>query len=217
MRIYVDSQEEKMDFPPEFSLGEIIDQVSNERISDSRVITNIRVNGQELLEDEDGLYPDIAGGEIDSLELQTGLSQEMAHRGLQDAKNYLEKLNPGIEKTAELYRVGEDAKAHDQYGQCMDGINWFIHVLEGARQVMGLDYEKISFNGVPVRSYVENLENVIREMLAAQSDEDWVMLSDLIEYELLPIMKGWKEILPLIEEAARNQEGKAEKGEKAKR
>jgi len=209
MRIYVDKQEEKIEVPPESSLGEIIDRICSQRVSEDRVITHIRVNGQEFLEDENGLYPDVPGNEIDSLELQTGLSEEMANQGLSDARDYLERLNPGIEKTAELFRLGEDSKALNQYGRCMDGINWFIQILEGTRQVMGLDYQRILFNKVSVQSYVENLEENIREMLNAQCDEDWVMLSDLLEYELLPIMEGWKEILPLIQEAARSREAGA--------
>ncbi len=202
MRITIDQREEKMELSHKFFLGDILNRIWDERIPDDRVITHIRVNGEELLEDENGVYPDLPGDEIDSLDLQTGLSKEMAYRGLSDAKDYLEKLNPGIEQTAELFRVGEDAKAHGQYGLCMDGINWFIQIVEGARQVMGLDYGSIFFNKVSVQSYMENLEHNIREMWNAQQEEDWIMLSDLLEYELLPMMEGWKEILPLIEEAA---------------
>jgi len=204
MRITIDQREEKMELSRGFSLGDILDRIWGERIPDDRVITHIRVNGEELLEDENGVYPDFPGDEIDSLDLQTGLSREMARRGLSDARHYLERLNPGIEQTAELFRVGEDAKAHDQYGLCMDGINWFIQIVEGARQVMGLDYGGIFLNKVSVQSYMENLEHNIREMWNAQQEEDWIMLSDLLEYELLPMMEGWKEILPLIEEAAEN-------------
>ena len=103
------------------------------------------------------------------------------------------------------------AKAHDQYGLCIEGVNWLTLVLKGVGQVMGLDYQNIVSNKASVQSYIENLEHIIREMLTAQSDEDWVMLSDLLEYELLPLMEVWKEILPSIEEAARNTEEKTEK------
>ena len=63
---------------------------------------------------------------------------------------------------------------------------------------------------------MENLEHNIREMWNAQQEEDWIMLSDLLEYELLPMMEGWKEILPLIEEAAENL-GTGTKGAKTPR
>ena len=213
MRLYLDGQEEKIEFKPECSLGQMIDQICSQKIPGDRVITQIRVNGEELLEDENGLYPDIPGDVVDSLELKTGLAEEMAKQGLSHARDYLEKLNPGIEKTAELFRTGADAKALDQYGRCMDGINWFIQILEGARQVIGLDYNIIHFNKVSVHAYLENLHENIREMLKVQCDEDWVMLSDLLEYEMLPMMDGWKEILPLIEEAARDRKPGAERVE----
>ncbi len=213
MRIYIDRREEEMELPPGTSLSEVIDRLRCDRILGERVITRVKVNGQELLEDENGLYPDLQSDEIESLELKTGLPADMAHQGLDDAREYLQKLNPGIEKTAELFRLGEASKANEYYAHCVDGINWFIHVLEGVRQVMKLNFQDLSFKGEPVQSHVEKLQQIIRQMWSVQVEEDWVMLSDLLEYELLPIMEAWKGILPLIERAARN----SRKGVKKKR
>jgi len=217
MRIYVDRREKEMELPPGTSLAEVIDRLRCERILGERVITRVKVNGQELLEDENGLYPNMQSDEIESLELKTGLPTEMAHQGLADARDYLQKLNPGIEKTAELFRLGEESKANEYYARCVDGINWFIHVLEGVRQVMGLNFQDLSFKGEPVQSHVGKLQQTIRQMWSAQVEEDWVMLSDLLEYELLPIMEAWKGILPLIERAARNSRKGVKKDRNAKK
>jgi hypothetical protein len=73
--------------------------------------------------------------------------------------------------------------------------------------------KEIPVNQVSVQSTIENLEQIICQMLKAQSDEDWVLLSDLLEYELLPSIESWKEILPEIEKTARKTERKAEKRE----
>jgi len=215
MRIYVDQLEQELDLHPGLSLGEIIDKLCTQKIAEDRVITHVRVNGQDVVEDENGLFPDMPSGAIDSLELKTELSRDMVFQGVSDAKTYLEKLIPGIEKAAELFRVGEETKAHDQYGLCMEGLNWLIQVLKGVQHIMGLDYREMAFNRVSVQSYIENLEHIVREMLTAQSDEDWVMLSDLLEYELSPILTGWKEILPLIEGAARKADEGARHGKTA--
>jgi hypothetical protein len=201
----VDQLEEKMEFPPGFSLGEIIDKLTDQKISQDRVITTVRVNGKELIEDENGLFPDLPGGEIESLELHTEQSLVMALRGIEDAKTYLDRLIEGVEKTVELFRIGEDTKSQDQYGLCLEGLNWFIQVLKGVGQVLELDYQSVLLNRVSIQSYIENLDHIIREMLTAQSDEDWVLLSDLLEYELLPAIQCWKDILPLIEETANDK------------
>jgi len=91
MRLYLDGQEEKIEFKPECSLGQMIDQICSQKIPGDRVITQIRVNGEELLEDENGLYPDIPGDVVDSLELKTGLAEEMAKQGLSHARDYLDR------------------------------------------------------------------------------------------------------------------------------
>ena len=38
------------------------------------------------------------------------------------------------------------------------------------------------------------------QMLKVQEDEDWVMLADLLEYELIPLLKEWNEILAVLQE-----------------
>ena len=207
MRIYVNEQEEQMEFPPGASLRDIMSCIGKKIAHADGVITRIRVNGQEVDEDENGDYPGIAIGEIDSLDLRTGSPWEVACRSISDAINYLGNLNPGIKKTADLFRVGEEATAHVQYGLCVEGINWFLQVLEGVRQVTGLDYQQIPFSGLPIQSHIEKLEQTIRGMWSAQSDKDWIMLSDLLEYELLPAMETWKEILPLMEGKVKKEKG----------
>jgi len=37
-------------------------------------------------------------------------------------------------------------------------------------------------------------------MHSAQIDQDWVMLSDLLEYELIPIIENWINIIPSFQE-----------------
>lgn len=198
MRIYLNQQEEQMEFPPGASLSEVMGCISQKIAHENEVITHVRVNGQEVDEDENGNYPGVSIGEIDSVELQTGSAREIACRSLSDAVSYLGNLNPGIKKTAELFRVGEEAEAHVQYGLCVEGIKWFLHILEGVKQVQGLDYQEILFSGPSIQSHIEKLEQTIRDMWKAQSDRDWIMLSDLLEYELFPVMEAWKEILPLL-------------------
>jgi len=40
---------------------------------------------------------------------------------------------------------------------------------------------------------------VIDQMLKVQEDEDWVMLADLLEYELIPLLKEWNKILAVLQ------------------
>jgi len=41
-------------------------------------------------------------------------------------------------------------------------------------------------------------------MLHVQEEEDWIMLADLLEYELIPLLEEWKSILPLLKEKKGN-------------
>jgi hypothetical protein len=56
-------------------------------------------------------------------------------------------------------------------------------------------WEKLEIKGMDIETYYTRLIKLIDEMLDVQEDEDWILLADLIEYELAPIMNKWKEFL----------------------
>jgi hypothetical protein len=62
-----------------------------------------------------------------------------------------------------------------------------------------IDDSRISGNGNSVAKQLGNLEPILTDMFTAQQDQDWILLADLIEYELIPhfndrqkILTSWK-------------------------
>jgi hypothetical protein len=39
-------------------------------------------------------------------------------------------------------------------------------------------------------------------MIEAQLNQDWILLADLLEFELTPVLEDWRMILPVIMEKA---------------
>jgi hypothetical protein len=66
-------------------------------------------------------------------------------------------------------------------------------------EVLHVDLSAVPFQKATVKDEVQKLSGVIDQMLKVQEDEDWVMLADLLEYELIPLLKGWNEILALLQ------------------
>ncbi len=63
-----------------------------------------------------------------------------------------------------------------------------------------MDFSKITITGETIQSRKEKLLKITADMHSAQIDQDWVMLSDLLEYELIPIIENWINIIPSFQE-----------------
>ena len=63
---------------------------------------------------------------------------------------------------------------------------------EGKLELLDADDENLQ-----VRQ--EKLTDLMNQMLEANKNQDWVLLADILEYEMVPFYKDWENILSKLE------------------
>mgnify|MGYP006085377879 FL=1 len=137
--------------------------------------------------------------DIDSLEVELANLKDLVATNLANALDYLKKLIPGFEQAADLFRAGNEQEANKYYLQILDGIDWFSQVVsvimspdEGETELPDTDDESLE-----VRQ--KKLTDLMSQMLEANQNQDWVLLADILEYEMVPFYKDWEKILSKLE------------------
>ena len=137
--------------------------------------------------------------EIGSLKVELANLKDLVATNLTNALGYLKKLIPGFEQAADLFRAGNEQEANKYYLQILDGIDWFSQVIsiimkpdEGKLELLDADDENLQ-----VRQ--EKLTDLMNQMLEANKNQDWVLLADILEYEMVPFYKDWENILSKLE------------------
>ena len=137
--------------------------------------------------------------DIDFLEVELSNLKDLVATNLVNALDYLKKLIPGFEQAADLFRAGNEQEANKYYLQILDGIDWFSQVVsiimnpdEGKLELLDADDENLQ-----VRQ--EKLTDLMNQMLEANKNQDWVLLADILEYEMTPFYKDWENILSKLE------------------
>ena len=137
--------------------------------------------------------------DIDSLEVELANLKDLVATNLANALDYLKKLIPGCEQAADLFRAGNEQEANKYYLQILDGIEWFSQVVsvimspdEGETELPDTDDESLE-----VRQ--KKLTDLMSQMLEANQNQDWVLLADILEYEMVPFYKDWEKILSKLE------------------
>lgn len=102
---------------------------------------------------------------------------------LQTANEYIVKLEAGIIEATRLFKSGEEGQAVNMIHDIIDGIEWLSNVM---RLTVGVHEKKIEF---------DEINNQLVEIVEAFNNEDYILVGDLFEYEILPIIGQWKVII----------------------
>ena len=190
MKISINGAEaEESSFQGE-TLKEVLDVILKSR-RDSYV-RRIWLEGQEVSSSTmDTLMTSITS--IELLELELAHLGDLLANNLANAKEYLEKLIPGFQKAADLFRMGNEQEAHKFYLQILDGIDWFSQVVLNIVKSRGNQVE-----GQSLGDRQEKLTGLMAQMLEANQNQDWVLMADLLEYEMIPYYEDWQETLSHI-------------------
>jgi hypothetical protein len=172
------------------TLGEVLHAILNSR--KDFYVRRVWLDGQEASSNtQDTLKT--ATASVESLELELALLQELVANNLTNAKEYLEKLVPGFQKAADLFRMGNEQEANQYYLQILDGIDWFSQVI-----LTIVNAQVDIFKKQALEERQKKLTNFMEQMLEANQNQDWVLMADLLEYEMAPFYKDWQEVLSKI-------------------
>ncbi|WP_319543640.1 hypothetical protein [uncultured Pseudodesulfovibrio sp.] len=172
---------------------ENLEQVFNKVVEDGhledRVVTDVRVNEESFSE----IYPhqaeDIEMSEIESVEIVTMATNEMAVEITLELYKVVNLMSEGGKRVAELFRQADDAEALETYQDLIDVIRNFLNMI-------GILRDEYSLKDHPEYvSSAEEMNDMFTEMGNVLENEDWILLADLLEYEFLPAVEKWKKVI----------------------
>lgn len=182
---------------------ENLEQVFNKVIEDGhledRIVTDVKVNEEPFTE----IYPhqaeDIEMAEIQSVEIMTMATDDMAVEITLELYKVVNIMAEGGKRVAELFRQADDAEALETYQDLIDVIRNFLNMI-------GILRDEYSLKDHP--EYIESAEemnSMFTEMSSVLENEDWILLADLLEYEFLPAVEKWKKVIKGLRDDIRNK------------
>ena len=175
--------------------GETLEEVMNAIVKSRQnsYIRRIWLDGQEVSSDSQDTLKTLTTS-VELLELELAELQDLLANNLTNAKDYLVKLIPGFQKAADLFRMGNEQEANQYYLQVLDGIEWFSQVV-----IIIVSTQKNKSEEKSLEERQKKLTDLMSQMLEANQNQDWVLMADLMEYEMIPFYKDWEELLSRIE------------------
>ena len=193
MKLLVNGKEETVSHMGE-TLGDLLLHIEKEGVPQGNVVRSIKIDGEKSSPDSPEAQKTPLS-EIATLEVEISTLSDIINKNIENADAYLIRLIPGIEKSVELFRIGNEQEANKFFINIIDGIDWLSQVLDMILTAKAISPDTV-FDGKSIQDRRASLVGLTQQMVDANKNQDWVLLADLLEYEILPYYQEWSDLLP---------------------
>lgn len=181
-------------------IGDIYEKLTSEFFDDKEIVTEIHINDR-IVDTEDFLATlDTSLEDVERLSFKTLKNPARQVASLLGKMNgYLSGFAVEIDKVADKFRLGSIEEANVSLLEAIDGLVALNELLSTVRMVSSPDINTLQNAGKSMEDLEKGLLDVTEEIRKGQEGQDWVTVADLLEYELSPLMKEWKEMIPHLE------------------
>lgn len=181
-------------FPECRCLSEIIEKLERELFDQGEVICEIRVNDKALSENEEKQLGASSIEEIFSFEVMSQKTHELITQSIQSVLDWVPQVQSLAEQAAVCFRTGKDTEARKYFKEVLESCEWLTEALK----LLMPEFSKISGNANFVTQWdaVERIYfDAVQEMFDAYENKDFILVGDVLEFELSSALDKWLELL----------------------
>lgn len=132
--------------------------------------------------------------------VEQSAAHDLITNALSDGSSHAAELHRFALVSAGLFRSGDERRALGQYIDLLTGFDWLVKALDCTGTALGVDFAATPFGGITLARFADDMNALLTEAMKAQERKDWVLLADLIEYELAPHLAEWPKVFALLKE-----------------
>jgi hypothetical protein len=156
------------------------------------VIASVHFDGDEVtnFRDDEALGVDLAT--VGEIRIVAKSRSELTQNTIEEAEKYLQNLQAAAIQVAEAFRCQQLTQANAGLQQLLSGIKMFVALLRGLDlYVSGI----ASAANESIDEILDPMAATLQEQIKAQGHQDWMLVADILEYELAAQLTAFEEIL----------------------
>lgn len=175
-------------------LKEVVRDVQENRCEPGRIIVGVRCDGLDMAstELEDALTKPVAG--FNRIDLVTGTQGQLVREAMHQAGTALDDAEKQREHIANLLTGGKTMEGIEALARSLDLWKQVHDAVDKSIQMLGMQAEDLMVDGRSVVDLLVQPKDVLVQVKEALEAQDYVMLSDLLQYEFGRVIEEWKKI-----------------------
>jgi hypothetical protein len=178
------------------SLEAMLQNIIELHLPEGHLAQKVLVNGEHYVEEVPHDAAQVPRAGIETLKVITLSREDIASEFMDHGPEILGTILEAAPRVAELFRVADEAEANEHYLAFLESLQNFLKMVSLATDALGIGPETPFVDGRTLAQESEELNRIVQEMLGVQEDQDWVLLADLVEYDLYEALVRWQDGLP---------------------
>jgi hypothetical protein len=171
---------------------ELLTDLEASKLAENEVITSVHFDGDEILHFRNVDALSIPLNSLQEVRVEASGRNEMLRSAVQDAQSYLSSLKSSMFEIAEMFRSDRSDQGNARLHQRFEGLKTFIALSRGIElSLCGIS----TTEGSVVEKAIEQMAPTLEDQIGAQAQSDWMLLADILEYDLVPNLKAFDDIL----------------------
>ncbi len=200
-RLFVNNQEITPPPPSLTSLEQAIKHVEDNLLSPDTVIRQINLDGQPVDAGNCQADPSLILGDLakrERVEVFTCTVREIAQDSISEAGSYLERVEALIPSLAMAFRDFPGPETFENLKQLYDGFYWMSMLFGRLETVFKVNLDEMQVGGVSLRKHHDKFISILQQLVGSQEQEDFILIADLLEFEVIPMIPVWRSLLATI-------------------
>jgi hypothetical protein len=170
---------------------DLLSHLESQSLSRDEVITSVQFDGDDIsnFRDEEALTTDLSP--IEEVRVRAMARDELMRETIVEAEAYLRNLEAAAVNVAEMFRRQQLNQANSGLQELLSGIKLYVALLRG----MDLSVSGLAGTCESIDKVLDPMAATLQEQINAQGRQDWMLVADILEYELATQLTAFEEVL----------------------
>jgi hypothetical protein len=168
--------------------GQALEQVGAALFREGVLVVGVRVDGHDVTGEDRSSWGE--RGDVGELALATQTPGGLLEASLRVSREWLPPLRTELTGCADHFRLGDDAQAIEGLMRVVEGLRLLF---VGVGQIQRLLESQELPGADSVAEFQAEIPRLLDEVIEAQEGRDWILLADLLEYDVMEQLATWEE------------------------
>lgn len=198
MEVYLDTQPVDELTIDGANLEDMLVDIMSSHIPQGRILSEVLIDGRTYNEEMPSDAAEVDRTGIARLDLVTVPAADLAKILVESGPEHLAVISEAARKLADDFRLADEAEANEKFTVFIQTLQDFFAFLGQTLDVLAIPLAELETDGLSATTKLQELTRILTEISVHQEDCDWILLADLLEYELEPVLRDWQTILAKV-------------------
>ena len=173
------------------TVADVVGLVSSKLDTKKRII-RVLVDDEDVTGNREQHLRTLAS--LKKIALETGLASDLAKETLESIDEFQVSLLAELSRAAEMFRIDTFEKSNEVFARCLDGLQVLLNTTLSVASLLQVGAPEVMTSEGTLEESTRKIGRILDELIEAQTNRDGILVADLIEYELHPLLEDWNSV-----------------------